>query len=424
LEFIAQVQRLAFAHPGALQIKHNDTEFSVFGLVDRVAPLSARRLTGSYISALLIIAGLTIASHLALAYVLQHNKGSAAVIDISGRQRMLSQRIAGLAAEYQLGDKTARPDLIAAIDEFETVEDRLSAANLASPSTDAETLSVRQIYLGGHPSLNDLSKLFVVDARQVASLPPGDPAAQPALSRVFSAARAPLLGKLIDVVELHERGSDRAFAKLENIQLATLIFVLLTLAVEALTIFRPMIQWIIAYTGEIVRLATIDPLTGIANRRGFIERCETERARAARGDRHLSLLMIDVDHFKAINDTYGHDAGDAVLRALADCFRQTMRTSDIPGRLGGEEFAILLPETDLPGAALLAERLRVAVEQMGLIVEENRIDVTISIGVVSVPYDEGAVEGALHDADALMYRAKRDGRNRVVGGPPTYLQPA
>jgi diguanylate cyclase (GGDEF)-like protein len=383
-----------------------------------VVPLSARRLTGSYLAALLIIAGLTIASHLALAYVLQHNKGAAAIIDISGRQRMLSQRIASLAAEYRLGDQTARPALVAAIDEFDNVEAKLSAGNLASLSNDPETLAVRRIYLGGAPSLNDQATGFVADARRVAALPSDDPAASAALSRIFAAARAPLLMKLDDVVEIHERSADTVFAELENIQLATLIFVLLTLAVEALTIFRPMIRWIITYTGEVVRLATIDPLTEIANRRGFIERCETERARAARADRPLSLLMIDVDHFKAINDRYGHDGGDAVLRAIADRFRQTLRSADVPGRLGGEEFAILLPETDLQGAGLLAERLRAAVEQMSTSFETYRIAVTVSIGVVAVRHDDGAIERALHDADALMYRAKDRGRNCVVSESP------
>jgi diguanylate cyclase (GGDEF)-like protein len=392
----------------------------LLGLLKHVVPLSARRLTGSYISALLIIAGLTIMSHLALAYVLHHNKGSAAIINVSGRQRMLSQRIASLAAEYRLGDSSARPELMSAINEFQTTETTLSSTNLASLSTDQETSLVRQIYLGGRPSLNDYSKGFVADARTVASLPPGDPAAASALSRVFAAARSPLLIKLNDVVQIHQHSADVVFAELEKIQLVTLVFVLLTLAVEALTIFRPMITWIIRYTGEVVRLATIDPLTEIANRRGFIERFEIERARAARSRRPLSLLMFDVDHFKNVNDTYGHDGGDAVLRAMADCFRQAMRASDVAGRLGGEEFVILLPETDLSGAQLLAERLRAAIERLALSFGKHLIGVTVSIGVVSVQHDEGAVERALHEADALMYRAKRLGRNCVVSEPPAY----
>jgi len=201
---------------------------------------------------------------------------------------------------------------------------------------------------------------------------------------------------------------------LENLQLMILGVVLLTLTIEALTIFRPMIRWIVVYTGEIVRLATLDPLTGVANRRGFLDRCETERVRAARHDRPICLLMLDVDHFKAVNDTFGHDGGDAVLCAVADCFRRVLRTSDFAGRLGGEEFAVLLPDTDLLGAAPLAERLREAMASMAVKFGGNEIKVTVSVGVASVQHDAGAIDRAIHDADALMYRAKRGGRNRVL----------
>jgi diguanylate cyclase (GGDEF)-like protein len=379
-----------------------------------LVPISARRLTRSYIVALSIIAGLTILSHLALAFVVQQNQNAAAIINISGRQRMLSQRIASLAAEYRLGDESAKPPLIAAINQFETVENRLSQANRTDHSQSIETLSSRNIYVGGAQPLDILAVSFVVDARRVAALPPGDPAAAAPLARMFAAARTPLLTKLDDVVSLHKDGAEAVLVELEVVQLVTLALVLLTLAVEGLTIFRPMIRWVIGYTGEIVRLATIDPLTEVANRRGFLERFEAERARAARFGRPLCLLMLDIDHFKMINDTFGHDGGDEALRAMAECCRHSLRTSDFLGRLGGEEFAILLPETDLAGAALLAERLRAAVQTMILPFETQRVGMTVSVGVVRVGHEADAVQRALQDADALMYRAKRSGRNCVV----------
>jgi len=379
-----------------------------------LVPISARRLTRSYIVALSIIAGLTILSHLALAYVVQQNQNAAAIINISGRQRMLSQRIASLAAEYRLGDESAKPPLIAAINQFETVENRLSLANRADRSQSFDTLSSRDIYVGGAQSLDVLAVSFVEDARRVAALPPNDPQAAAPLARVFAAARAPLLTKLDDVVSLHKEGAEAVLVELEVVQLVTLALVLLTLAVEGLTIFRPMIRWVIGYTGEIVRLATIDPLTEVANRRGFLERFEAERARAARFGRPLCLLMLDIDHFKMINDTFGHDGGDEALRAMAECCRHSLRTSDFLGRLGGEEFAILLPETDLEGAAYLAERLRAAVQEMTLPFKTPPVGMTVSVGVVSVGHESGAVQKALQEADALMYHAKRSGRNCVV----------
>jgi diguanylate cyclase (GGDEF)-like protein len=372
-------------------------------------PVSARRLTAGYLSALLIIAGLTIASHLVLTFVLHHNKGDAAIINISGRQRMLSQRIASLAAEYRLGDATARPDFLAAINQFEAAETMLSATNEATSDE-----ALRGIYAGGADSLNAQARDFVADARKIAALPPDDPAAAAPLTRVFAAARAPLLGKLDEVVAIHQRETEHVLGELEALQLIILAIVLLTLAVEALAIFRPMISRIVLYTGEITRLATIDPLTELLNRRGFLDRCAAELLRARRHSRPLCLLMLDADHFKQINDAHGHDGGDAALRRLANAIRQVIRAGDIAGRLGGEEFGILLPETEIPGAMIMAERLRETIANLPVIFRGDNIRLTVSIGLAPVVPAPGGIEKALHDADVLLYEAKRAGRNRTA----------
>lgn len=377
-------------------------------------PLSARRLTRYYATALLIIAGLTVASHLLLTYVLQHNQGTAAIINVSGRQRMLSQRIASLAAEYQLGDMTARGAMITATDEFEATEARLSAESRLATSRDAETLQIQRIYVGTDKSLEAEANGFIADARLIASLSPADPAGAVARTRLFEAARVSLLGKLNTIVQIHQRETERVLAELRDLQLAIICVVLATLMIEALVIFRPMIERIVFYTGEITRLATIDPLTELLNRRGFLERCEVERVRAERHDRPLCLLMLDADNFKQINDTYGHEAGDEMLRGLSVFFREVLRSTDFAGRLGGEEFAILVPETDLPGAILLAERLRETVAIAKTRFRNHLINVTVSIGVTSVSTELGGIERALHESDLLMYQAKHAGRNRVV----------
>jgi diguanylate cyclase (GGDEF)-like protein len=384
-------------------------------------PLSARHLTRYYASALLIIASLTIASHLLLTYVLQHNQGTAAIINISGRQRMLSQRIASLAAQYRLGDTTARAALVIATNDFATTELALSAASRADSDTNADALEIRDIYAAGPNPLDAEAIGFVADARQIASLSPTDPAIAAPLDRVFAEARSPLLTKLNDIVAIHQSETERVLAELEDLQLAILGTVLLTLTIEALMIFRPMIRRIVLYTAEITRLATTDPLTELPNRRGFLERCEVERIRAQRHSSPLCLLMLDADRFKHINDTYGHEAGDEILRSMVVTFRKVLREGDFAGRLGGEEFAILAPGTDLPSAALLAERLRAEVASQTVVFQGERIKVTVSIGVTPVLTDAVGISRALHDADLLMYRAKHSGRNRVVNAEPTSL---
>ena len=160
-------------------------------------------------------------------------------------------------------------------------------------------------------------------------------------------------------------------------------------------------------------LASRDPLTGVANRRHFFERAGEEHARSRRYERPLSILMLDIDHFKRINDRYGHTRGDEVLKTLCDATRSRLREVDLLARIGGEEFAILLPETNKAGARIVAERLREFVAGLKVKTEGAEIRWTISIGVaVRLPADTAIAE-CLKRADEALYRAKERGRNRV-----------
>ncbi|MBA4114515.1 MAG: hypothetical protein C0492_14395 [Verminephrobacter sp.] len=160
-------------------------------------------------------------------------------------------------------------------------------------------------------------------------------------------------------------------------------------------------------------LATTDALTGLANRRAFMAQLDTELARVAQGGAPGMLIMLDLDHFKRVNDTYGHAAGDKVLVHLAQMLRgQALRQGDLAGRLGGEEFAVLLPRTHADEAAAIAERLRLALEQSRIDSGEGRIiTITLSAGMAPLA---GDAEHTLAQADAALYQAKNSGRNRIV----------
>jgi len=160
------------------------------------------------------------------------------------------------------------------------------------------------------------------------------------------------------------------------------------------------------------QLASTDPLTGLVNRTRFFDLATTEIKRTQRYGRPLAVIMLDIDFFKRINDTYGHETGDAALKRFADLCRTVVREQDITGRLGGEEFAILLPESDPPSALALADRLRATVA--GQLLENNTMAMTISAGVSEVLPGETAVDAALSRADQALYAAKRSGRNRVA----------
>jgi diguanylate cyclase (GGDEF)-like protein len=165
---------------------------------------------------------------------------------------------------------------------------------------------------------------------------------------------------------------------------------------------------------EVQLLATTDALTGLPNRRAFMRRLEDELARARRFDAApAALLMIDLDHFKLINDEHGHGAGDAVLTEFGRLLASELRQIDSAGRIGGEEFGVLLPGTDLPSAAVFAERIRQRVA--GAVVQHQSLilNVTISVGVTEIRERDARPEETLARADRALYMAKRNGRNRI-----------
>ncbi|CUI06067.1 GGDEF domain-containing protein [Massilia antarctica] len=166
-----------------------------------------------------------------------------------------------------------------------------------------------------------------------------------------------------------------------------------------------------------VLLATIDSLTGLVNRRAFFERTESARMLAARLRSPVALMMLDLDHFKSLNDRFGHAAGDDALCVFSATAQATLREHDIMGRLGGEEFALVMPGTCLTGALQAAERLRQAVLAARLPALDDAYAMTVSIGVVAIEQGEH-INAALARADHALYAAKSAGRNRVELGQP------
>ena len=167
------------------------------------------------------------------------------------------------------------------------------------------------------------------------------------------------------------------------------------------------------------RLATVDTLTGLNNRSRFLDQGEAEITRARRLGRSVAVLMLDVDHFKRINDTHGHGAGDVALKIVAAIIARELRAIDICGRLGGEEFAVMLPETDGQGAMQAAERLRQAVAQEKVRVAEGvELGITVSIGATILAPQDANIDHLLARADGALYEAKRSGRNLALYAAP------
>ena len=165
---------------------------------------------------------------------------------------------------------------------------------------------------------------------------------------------------------------------------------------------------------KLQEIVNIDALTKLNNRRYFYQTGQVELARGARYHHPVSVLMLDIDHFKHVNDTYGHAAGDTVLCNVAHCCRESVRSMDVVGRIGGEEFAVLLPETDLASALIVAEKLRARIAAKQISVGTAHLSATASIGAATVSDEKIDFEDLLRRADESMYRAKAAGRNRVM----------
>lgn len=169
------------------------------------------------------------------------------------------------------------------------------------------------------------------------------------------------------------------------------------------------------YNKTLEQMATHDALTGVFNARAYYSICEQSIQMAQRSHKPYCVLFVDLDHFKRVNDTYGHAAGDAVLKAVAKCLSASLRKSDVLGRIGGEEFSIFLPDTSRLGGMQIAESLRKAIEGLNPSIGERTLSVTSSIGVAACEKVALPMQVIQRNADSAMYVAKTQGRNRVSG---------
>jgi diguanylate cyclase (GGDEF)-like protein len=221
------------------------------------------------------------------------------------------------------------------------------------------------------------------------------------------AVGAPLGLSLVRMARWDELGA-AAFSREVQQDLPTFLYVTLS----TLAVFSAFGYALGRQADLLVALSRTDPLTGLGNQRAFEEGLVAEVARAARDGRPLSLLVVDVDGLKAINDRDGHEAGDVALRTVADALRRGARQTDRAARIGGDEFALLAPATALAEAFDLGERIR------GLVAESERVAITISVGVATLDLERPVAGNLVRAGDGALYEAKRRGRNRVVAAAP------
>ena len=384
----------------------------------RGTPEATRSTTVIYLVALCIIAAISLTSHFLTNRVVSKQENTALLVNTAGRQRMLSQRITRIAEEVADGSTdpaTGRNALRMLADRMDMAQHQLAYGDVAHGFLPATSPRLRAIYFGPPLRLENQVNTFLAHTRAFAAKPTVT-LADPDLRAMVTAASAPLLNGLDTAVSEYQAESEHDVRHLGHVMTTLTGIMLIVLVLEALLIYRPLFNRLSSAIAMLVKASTTDFLTGAMNRRAFLSSMERELAQSDRMQQPLCLMMADIDHFKKINDTYGHATGDLVIKHFVAIADANLRAGDSLGRLGGEEFGILMPATSLAGAQQAAERIR---ERFGAITaavtpQSQRVLATISIGIIGST--GGTASDLLAEADALLYRAKQGGRDRVEVG--------
>lgn len=375
-----------------------------------------RRESVVYTLALAFLALMSIGSYLIINSIVTQQQHMASVISVSSRQRMLSQRVALLSMQYaqarvQTERESTGAKLRESIDLMRRSHRDLVEGSLALGIDPPQHQELKDIYFGPPHFLNRQVPAFLDTADQVVAEREQNhrDKAVALASKVNGLANESLLTSMDAAVNQYAADSEAVFRRSEVRVLFVTAAMLTALATEALFIFLPMLRRM----RGLVEMAHSDPLTGCLNRRSFMEASQRDFARSRRTGSPLSVIFFDIDRFKGINDAYGHAAGDAVISTLAECVKNTIRTTDMLGRMGGEEFVVLLPDTDSQSALMVAEKLRSTLERVPVIYENRSLHFTASFGVAQISQMDSDPFALIERADTLMYDAKHAGRNCV-----------
>lgn len=379
---------------------------------------SLQNATLKYLGALALIACLSIGTHVLISSIVTVQGRTARVINLAGRQRMLSQRIAEEALEMRYADSQARSVVLARLhhdtDLMERAHSLLTLGNAALGVAAPSTQALRAIYEQPPYDVDRQVKTYVALVRAYGR--DIDQSSSPQrLREILDSARGPLLAALDAAVTQYQTDNDCTINKLQKLLVGVLALMLCTLIGEALFIFRPMFRHLKIAHAALVEAARTDPLTGSMNRRHFLETGEDELRRSRARHSSLCVIVLDIDHFKSVNDRFGHLIGDQAIQSVVQCILANVRESGYVGRIGGEEFAAIFPGTTEPDALAIAEKIRKVIEATSIIHSNGQFSLTVSIGVAEWTDADASLLATIDRADKALYLAKHNGRNCVFG---------
>lgn len=377
-----------------------------------------RWLTWGYILALAIIGIMSVGIHLTIDRIVAEQDSVATIVSKSAGQIPLAQRVALDATKYVTEkDDTSRARIKATTERMRTLHASLVKQSLGGQggfSSSSDTLMA--IYFDPPYFLNDKIISFLDHADKLTGkIPSSVSANDPDYIQIMKQVDGSLSDALSAALSSYETSIVTKINSLQAFQRVAIFVIIATLIAEAFFIFMPLVKRVRNYAEELKLITMTDLLTGVGNRRHFVFRGNQEIQRCRRLKKDLCLALIDLDRFKEINDSYGHKSGDMVLQQFVQVAQRSIRLEDVFARVGGEEFAVLLPHTGIEDAVKVIERMRAAVEESDFELDNNfKTKITMSAGLTRVNLARDDFETAMVLADVALYDAKRTGRNKVV----------
>lgn len=386
--------------------------FAEFFNLPKARPIHA--LTLGYILALFIIAWMSLVIHYGIGEIIKQQNNRDVIY--ASRQLKLIPLIYLNTRDYiDVKDDVMRQRTLDNIESLKLSHDQLFSKEQLDKTRSSKTFFSVQVEESQSRAMHDIES-FIRNSESFFNASPENISKN---NKNFLAIKSLMQGSLLQNVDsiniAYEAESLEYIRKLQTYQYVALIIILITLLLEALFIFMPLVRRVKIYAKTLEDLARTDSLTGIDNRRSVMEKGEKEIGRAKRYKKPLAVGMIDIDHFKIINDQHGHITGDMILKEIVENIKNNIRLEDEVGRYGGEEFIVLLPTTGVDEALIVLERVRSTVEAKEYRTTSGEyIKVTISAGIATVDLDsERELDPAIRRADVMLYKAKEAGRNQI-----------
>lgn len=372
----------------------------------------------AYIAALVVIASLTIAGHFINASIIGQHTATTDAINKSVEIKRLTDKVSGYAERYARGEVSIGPAILEDARLLESNYRSLRYSDTAYALRSETSDAIRAIRSEGENSLDRKLGDFLKTAFIIPQTDYNRASLQFRVQLLSSYNYKSINLDLDRILAMLKETNSEQIERLKHFQLISIAAILAALLLTGLCIFRPMVQRIQDHVARLEHLATTDQLTNLLNLHKFRDRSLAELNRAKDLKLQTCLMMLDIDKFKNINDSYGHMVGDKVIQKFADTMRMQLRETDVIARVGGEEFAVVLVDTNLRAAEAIAERLRKAISAAIVDTDEGQVCVSASIGLAHFPAGETELEETLKAADDALYAAKNADRNKVVVAGP------